>query len=145
MTANIDFSFYRCRILNRALLRARCYLGLEEPYPAFCDNQPPARSFMDALGKTAESGVVTLEECDDLTNSGLIVSGLNGRHAVFEISMTATEGDIVRALRRAEILATITGETVQPVIVTSLLSEWEERRAVNSRVITFVMPFPQPG
>ena len=61
---------------------------------------------------------------------------------VFEVSITAGENDISRAVRRGKILATITGETVQPAIVTSLLSEWEERRAVSAGVVIFSIPFP---
>ena len=96
---------------------------------------------MDALGKAVESGVVTLEECDDLTNSGLIVSGLNGRHAVFEISLTAAESDITRARRRADILASITGEPVSPAIIAVNLPQLEKDRAFHAGVDTFVIPF----
>ena len=88
------------------------------------------------------SQTVTLEQVSDLHDTDIIISGRDGRHLVIEASITAGENDISRACLRAETLAAITGEPVQPAIVTSLLSEWTERSAVNAGVVIFVIPFP---
>ena len=140
--ANYEGGYYERSVRNRVVLRARDQFGFQEPYLAMVNDAQSAPELSRAESLALNNQAITAEEVADLHDADIIVSGRNGQHMVFEVSITAGENDISRAVRRGKILATITGETVQPAIVTSLLSEWEERRAVSAGVVIFSIPFP---
>ena len=139
--ANYEGALYEGRVRHQALYRAEHYLGLEEPYLALVQDDQSAPQLNRAISLALNGRTISQEQSDDLHNADLIISGRNGRHAVFEISLTAAESDITRARRRADILASITGEPVSPAIIAVNLPQLEKDRAFHAGVDTFVIPF----
>ena len=112
---NIEGNLYEQRALNRIL--ARVYrLGIEGAQIAFSKAGQARQDFHDSMAGAVQSGVISQDEYEDLTETDLIVRGRNRRHAVVEISLGPDGDDITRALRRSEILQKATGEHVSAAI-----------------------------
>ena len=112
---NIEGNLYEQRALNRIL--ARVYrLGIEGAQIAFSKAGQARQDFHDSMAGAVQSGVISQDEYEDLTETDLIVRGRNRRHAVVEISLGPDADDMTRSLRRSEILQRATGEHVIAVI-----------------------------
>lgn len=112
---NIEGNLYEERALNRILARTS-RLGIEGAQIAFSKAGQARQDFHDAMAGAVQSGVISQDEYEDLTETDLIVRGRNRRHAVVEISLGPDGDDITRALRRSEILQKATGEHVSAAI-----------------------------
>ena len=128
---NIEGNQYQERAVNRIVGRA-WRLGIEGAQIAFSKAGQARQDFHDAMAGAVQSGVISQDDYDDLTEVDLILRGRNRRHAVVEISLGPDGDDMTRALRRAEILHRATGEHVSAVIAApdphpSLAREAEER------------------
>ena len=86
--------------------------------------------------------MVTTAETSDLYETDLIISDEVNRHAVFEVSLTADDSDILRARQRAGILETITGGAVIPVVITARIDDVRSEQAEEEGVMVFVIPYP---
>ena len=106
---------YEKRALNRILARSS-RLGIESAHIAFSQAGQSRQDFHDAMAGAVQSGVISQDEYDDLTETDLIVRGRNRHHAVVEISLGPDGDDITRSLRRSEILQKATGEHVSAAI-----------------------------
>ena len=140
--ANYEGAIYERQVRNRALARSRNYLGLTEPYLALVQDAQSAPELNRAIQQALDGRVISPDESEDLQNADIIISGRNARHVVVETSLSTAENDIVRARRRADILAAITGDPVTPVVITGYLNELEKARAVNAGVTVYIIPFP---
>ena len=136
--SNLEGGQYERRVRNRALFRARRWHSLEEPYLAMVQDWQSAPEFNRAITLALNNQVITDDDGEDLHNADLIISGRNSRHMVIEVSITAAEDDIVRARRRAEILAAATGDIVEPAIASSQVSERERGRAADAGVTVMI-------
>ena len=101
-----------------AVQLASLELGIEGPRLAYSKFDTAHPNFNQALQSALRSGLISREQFRDLIRADLIVYGQNGRHAVVEVSHGPNEDDISRAIRRAEILHTATGDEVTPVVAT---------------------------
>ena len=63
-------------------------------------------------------------------------------YVVIEVSITAEEDDIDRARRRADFLATATGGTAAPALITANLGAVQRAQAAAREVATFLIPYP---
>ena len=112
---NIEGNQYEERAVNRIVGRA-WRLGIEGAQIAFSKTGQSRQDFHDAMAGSVQSSVISQDEYDDLTEADLIVRGRNRHHAVVEISLGPDEGDMTRALRRADILHRAISEQVSAVI-----------------------------
>ena len=108
-------------------------LGIEGPRVAYSKFDTAHTNFNQVIQGALQSGLISREQSRDLIRADLIVCGQN-RHAVVEISLGPNEDDISRALRRAEILHTATGDEVMPVVATpdphtAFIQQAEDRQA----------------
>ena len=139
---NFEGSDYERRVRTRALVRARDILGIENPYLALTQDGTIAPQLNRIIAQAIGNGAITREQSTDLYDSDLIISGHSNRHVVVEVSITASEDDVSRAKRRAEILHAATGGMVTPVVITAILSEAQSSQAADEEVTTFVIPYP---
>ncbi len=115
---NIEGILYEQNAVHAAVQLASVELGIEGPRVAFSKFDTAHPNFNQALQSAVQSGLISREQFRDLIRADLIVYGQSGRHAVVEVSLGPNEDDILRALRRAEILHAATGDQVTPVIAT---------------------------
>ena len=131
---NIEGILYEQNAVHAAVQLASLELGIEGPRVAYSKFDTAHPNFNQALQSAVQSGLISREQFRDLIRADLIVYGQSGRHAVVEVSLGPNEDDILRALRRAEILRVATGDQVTPVIATpdpheALIQQAEERHA----------------
>ena len=101
-------------------------------------------AYQDLMDAAEDRGDITEEERIDLDAIDFILQGRSRQdrstvYAALEVSITAGDSDINRALARAGILARATGETVLPVIVSSNIDDTRLQlaRERNVTVITY--------
>ena len=124
------------------MARSRFTLGFTGSYVALNQDGLTDPRLNSAIEQAIRNGLVSQDGCADLFEADLIISALDNRHAVVEVSLTADRDDIDRAKTRAGILAAITEGAVTPVVITSRLNPAQSAQAEAAGVTTFVIPYP---
>ncbi len=137
---NLEGGEYERKSRSRALARSMLVLGFESPYIAFNQEGVVDPRLTSAIERAVRSGKVAREHMGELYEADLIISANDNRHAVFEVSITADNDDILRAKARAGILANITEGNVQAVVITANLRQPQRRQAESEDVTVFLAP-----
>ena len=101
---------------------------------------PHSVEFVNKLHDAETRGLIAAEQANDLLRADFVVSGTRKSdrspvHAVAEVSVTIGESDVVRAVRRAAILATAMGEPTIAAVIGDSISEPDRRRAEQAEVV----------
>ena len=139
---NLQGGQYERTVRTKALARSRFTLGFTGSYVALNQDGLTDPRLNSAIEQAIRNGLVSQDGCADLFEADLIISALDNRHAVVEVSLTADRDDIDRAKTRAGILAAITEGAVTPVVITSRLNPAQSAQAEAAGVTTFVIPYP---
>ena len=139
---NLEGGQYERTIRAKALARSQFNLGLGAVYYALSQDGIADSRLISAVGRALRDDTVTTADSGDLFETDLIISDEDNRHAVFEVSLTADDHDILRSKRRAEILETITGGAVTPVVITAHIDDARNEQADAEGVTVFVIPYP---
>ena len=139
---NLEGREYERGVRTKALSRVRRRLGMGNTYLALTQDGLVAPQLNSVIARALERGDLSDEDEDDLLTADIIISDHDNRHAVIEVSITAEESDIVRARRRADIMAAVTGGVVKPALITASLNEVQKAQAVEAAVSTFIVPYP---
>ena len=139
---NLEGGQYERNIRAKALSRCMLVFGFSSAYLALTQDSPTDPRFTQTIERAVTEGVVARDTIGDLYGADLVISANDNRHAVFEVSITADNDDILRARARAEILAQITGGEVTPVIITAHLNNPQRNQAEAENVSVFVVPYP---
>ena len=139
---NFERGQYEGMVRTKALARAHIQLDFEVPYVALHQEGLADPLLVSAIAHARREKLVTTEDSGGLFETDLIISDENNRYAVFEVSLTADDNDILRVKRRAEILEAITGGAVIPVIITARIDDARYEQADEEGVIVFVIPYP---
>ena len=139
---NLEGGQYERTVRTKALARSRFTLGFAGSYVALNQDGLTDPRLNSAIDQAIRNGLVSQDGCADLFETDLIISALDNRHAVIEVSLTADRDDIDRAKNRAGILAAITEGAVTPVVITSRLNPAQSAQAEAAGVTTFVIPYP---
>ena len=139
---NLEGSDYERKVRYRVLSRARSRFGLDNPYLALTQSDPEAPQLSSALARAVNSGAISRDEADDLTDTDIIISDQNNRHIAAEVSLTAGNDDISRAKARAESLSNATGGAVTPLVVTAILNGPQHDLAIAEGVDTLILSYP---
>ena len=139
---NLEGGQYERTVRTKALARSRFTLGFTGSYVAMNQDGLTDPRLNSAIDRAIRNGLVSQDGCADLFEADLIISALDNRHAVVEVSLTADRDDIDRAKTRAGILAAITEGAVTPVVITSRLNPAQSTQAEAAGVTTFVIPYP---
>ncbi len=140
--SNFEGDSYERKVRNRALIRAQRYLGLEEAHLSMFQDGQMTPALNSAIFQAFRNAVITGDQVNELVETDIIASDPGNRHVVFEVSITAAATDVHRAKSRAAILATVTGGTVIPAIITANLHESQRLEAANEEVTAFIIPYP---
>ncbi len=105
-------------------------------------NQGRAPSLISQSEQRAEDGRISWDEHDQLWLADLIFSGTTRNeaadvNAVAEVSITAGDEDIERALERARILALVIQSPATPVVITSQIDP-ARAEAAHQRGVTII-------
>ncbi len=140
---NFEGAQYEGMVRTKALARTHIQFGFEAPYVALHQEGLAAPSLVSAITHAIRESLVTIADSGDLFETDLIISDEENRHAVFEISLTADAHDIRRAKQRANILDTITGGGVTPVVITARIDDARSEQAEAEGVTVFVIPYSE--
>ena len=139
---NLEGGHYERTIRAKALARSQFNLGMGTVYYALSQDGILDVRLTRAIGNALNRDTVTKSDTGDLYETDLIISDQENRHAVFEVSLTADDHDILRAKRRAETLETITGGAVTPVVITARIDDARYSQAESEGVMVFIIPYP---
>ncbi len=103
------------------------------------------QKFSDLLEEAENQGTITMEQNGRLRGADLVFSGLHGVdrsevHVAAEISITASDNDIIRAKDRAGILNSVLNQPTMPIIVVSRIEDPQTSTAVANGVTIVLMP-----
>ena len=136
---NLDGKEYERSTRTKALARVQINLGFETPHIALQQDGLTDPRLTGAVARALRDGTIEREEAVDLFEADLIISTADNRHAVMEISVTAGEEDVRRAMFRAGVLARITGGDTTAAIITSHLPDPQREQAEAEGVTVFLV------
>ncbi len=140
--SNFEGAQYEGMVRTKALARAHLQLGFESPHVVLHQEGLTDSRLTSAITRALRERLITGEDYTGIFEADLIISDEGNRHAVFEVSLTADVSDILRAKQRAEILETITGGTVNPVVIAARVDDARYAEAEAEEVMIFVIPYP---
>ena len=140
---NFEGLQYERVVRPKAMARSHLTLGFDSFYIALSQEAGRVdQRLVSTISHAKRDKLVTTADSGDLFETDLIISDESNRHAVFEISLTADTYDIRRARQRANILETITGGDVTPVVITARINDAHNEQADAEGVTVFVIPYP---
>ena len=135
---NLTGSRYERRVARSIRGRMRRSIGLAQAQVLHRDWGETDDALLALLDDADDSGVISLEEREDLLDADIIAAGKDATgadaYAVVEISITVSSGDVSRAARRARTLARATGDECSAIVVGSEIPPAEQERAQRSAV-----------
>ncbi len=140
--SNFEGTEYERRVRNRLLHRATRRFDLNQPILAMVQDRQSAPELNSAIHRAIQSGVITEDDSDDLHEADIIIRDEDNRYLLAEVSITADETDLVRAVRRAKLLAVAANATVIPALVSSNVPESQRALADFHGVSLFIIPYP---
>ncbi len=140
--SNFEGSEYERKVRNRLIFRATHRFDLARPVIAMTQDTQSVPQLTSIVHRAIRSGVITMDEAEDLHEADIIIMADDGRHVLVEVSLNADEDDLRRALRRSQILATAANAAVIPAIVTPDPSDFLSAQAEAYGVDLFSIPYP---
>ena len=137
---NLRGDKYERRITRFIANTARSHFNMRQVRVLLGEFTPDNNELIDLLDDAEENrGVITAEQGQDLGLADIIIAGVNRadgtpRYVVIEAAVTLNRDDVVRALRRADVLGAVTGQAVLPVVIGSAIDEIDRRRADDAGV-----------
>ena len=123
-------------------------LGLNNPVIVMSQDGQSTPAWHGAVHRAFRAGLVAREQVRDLGETDLIIADDDGTHVLVEASITASNSDIERAVRRAGVLALALDTTVVPAVVTSVLAEpqraFAEQLGVSVLIASYRGANPEP-
>ena len=116
---------------------APCHPALQyrtSPFAAVVQDRQSAPELNSAIHRAIQWGVITADDSDDLHAAGdYCIPHADDVDLLFEVSITAYETDLGRAVRRANLLATAADATVITALVSSNMPESQSAQKNASR------------
>ena len=140
--SNFEGSDYERRVRNRLLFRATLRFNLNQPILAMVQDRQSAPELNSIIHRAIQSGAITEEDATDLYNADIIIKDEDNRYLLAEVSITADETDLSRAVRRSGLLAGVANATVIPALVASNVPESQRALADRRGVSLFIIPYP---
>ena len=140
--SNFEGSDYERRVRNRLLFRATLRFNLNQPILAMVQDRQSAPELNSIIHRAIQSGAITEEDATDIYNADIIIKDEDNRYLLAEVSITADETDLSRAVRRSGLLAGVANATVIPALVASNVPESQRALADRRGVSLFIIPYP---
>ena len=140
--SNFEGSDYERRIRNRLLFRATLRFNLNQPILAMVQDRQSAPELNSIIHRAIQSGAITEDDATDIYNADIIIKDEDNRYLLAEVSITADETDLSRAVRRSELLAAVANATVTPALVASNVPESQRALADARGVSLFIIAYP---
>ena len=140
--SNFEGNDYERRIRNRLLFRATLRFDLNQPILAMVQELQSIPELNSIMHRAIQSGAITEDDAADIHNADIIIKDEDNRYLLAEVSITADETDLVRAVRRAGLLAGVANATVIPALVASNVPESQRALADARGVSLFIITYP---
>ena len=139
--SNFEGSDYERKVRQPVLMDTVLELGLSNPAIVLTQDGQSTPSWHGSIHRAIRAGRISLEQARDLGETDLIIADEDGTHVLVEASITASDSDIERAVRRAGVLASIIDATVLPAVATSILAEPQRAFAERQGVSVFIVRY----
>ena len=139
--SNFEGGDYERKVRQRVLMDTVFELGLNNPVIVMSQDGQSTPAWYGAVHRAFRAGLVSREQVRDLGETDLIIADDDGAHVLVEASITASNSDIERAVRRAGVLALALDTKVVPAVVTSVLAEPQRAFAEQQGVSVFIAPY----
>ena len=140
--SNFEGNDYERRVRNRLLFRATLRFDLNQPILAMVQDRQSAPELNSIIHRAIQSSAITEDDATEIYNADIIIKDEDNRYLLAEVSITADETDLSRAVRRSELLAGVANATVIPALVASNVPESQRALADGRGVSLFIIPYP---
>ena len=117
--SNFEGSDYERRVRNRLVSRSVYHFDLISPVIVMTQDSQSAPEFNSVMQRAIRSGAITRDEYEDLHEADIIIKDEGDRYLLAEVSITAENDDVERAVRRSQLLAAVADSDVIPALVSS--------------------------
>ena len=140
--ADAEERAYREDALRRAVPRIGLALDMVKAQAAFSRNAEPNSGFIwGAIFAADGSKLLTPDEMTELFESHLIVTSSERKHAAVEFSLNPTKETAQAAMRRAEILGRLHGDTAVAVVVSPTPNrELQDDPELQDVIFLYIVP-----
>ena len=121
---------YHGKVLRNIAFRAMTQLGMENPWIIAADGSPALPEWHRILQLALNRRDLTPDDIDELTETDIVLTDENGRHAAVEASVHADVHDVTRARRRADLLTKAAG---QPAIAAVICATHSQEAAATAQ------------
>ena len=140
--SNFEGSDYERRVRNRLVSRSVYHFDLISPVIVMTQDSQSAPEFNGVMQRAIRSGAITRDEYEDLHEADIIIKDEGDRYLLAEVSITAENDDVERAVRRSQLLAAVADSDVIPALVSSNVPEAQRALADAHGVSIFIIPYP---
>ena len=140
--SNYEGNDYERRIRNRLLFRATLRFNLNQPILAMVQDRQSAPELNSVIHRAIQSGAITEDDATEIYNADIIIKDEDNRYLLAEVSITADETDLSRAIRRSGLLSGVANATVMPALVASNVPESQRALADARGVSLFIIAYP---
>ena len=140
--SNFEGTEYERRVRNRLISRSTHRFDLTRPVIVMTQDAQSAPQFNSVMQRALRSGLLMMPEFEDVHDADIVIRDEDNRYLLAEVSITAENDDVERAVRRSRLLATAAGTTVIPALVAAIVAEPQRALAEAQGVNLFVIPYP---
>ena len=138
-------TFYEYKADKAARRLADQYLGLLKVRVLQGAQTGSDKEFAELLDDARMAGLVSQDQFQEILQLDLVLTARRSSdgadvHVAAEVSITAGDSDIVRAARRAALLADITGNPVVPAVISAHIDDGRKALAAQQGVTVMLLP-----
>ncbi len=140
--SNFEGTEYERRVRNRLISRSTHRFDLNRPVIVMTQDAQSAPQFNSVMHRALRSGLLTMPEFEDVHEADIVIRDEDDRYLLAEVSITAENDDVERAVRRSRLLATAADTIVIPALVAAIVAEPQRALADAQGVSLFVISYP---
>ena len=135
----LDGKSYEHHAAHRAPRLAMRYFRVPDPQVVHAAAMPHSNRLYGPLNDAAAAGRITQDDAYDIENADVVLRDGNGGYCLAEVSKTLDDSDIVRARRRADLLAQAMDAPVLPFVIGAQILDTSRATAAAHQVTVCIM------
>ena len=135
----LDGKSYEHHAAHRAPRLVMRYLRVPDPQVVHTAAMPHNNRLYGPLTDAAEAGRITQDDAYDIENADIVLRDGNGGYCLAEVSKTLDDSDIIRARRRADLLAQAMDAPALPFVIGAQILDTSRATAAAHNVTVCIM------
>ena len=131
---------YERRVTRLAMSLAAHYLGAPDPQVVWSETHQDNTELSRLLRAAARAGRITVDEAMMVENADIVLADGAGGYCLAEVSITLDDSDIIRARRRADLLAQAVNAPAQAFVIGTQILDTSRDAAAAHQVAVCILP-----